>query len=237
MDLNAKSDFERFIFGSLQEGYPSDCLVEGIEQVPFLDKTTIADIPLELAAFDDRNRISVQPREVGIHFYKEDYKFASALLQPLKWVERFSAFKSIITPDLSIGDQMPRWIKVRNTVWSRAAGAIWNEQGFPVFPNLRWRSPDDYDFVAAGIHRGSVVATSNYGNRQLASDRAIFQHGISAMVERIAPEAVIIYGSLDARLMNYLESKTQVFIFKPNRAITANLKSVSNVPHLFDLEG
>jgi hypothetical protein len=215
MRLNPKNDFERFIFGSLQDGYPGYRQVDEIEHMPFLDKTFISDIPAELTAFNDRNRISEEPSNVGIHFYKADNLFKTALLNPLTWVERFAPFKTLITPDVSIGDGMPRWVRVRNTVMARSAGAIWNEQGFPVVANLRWRSPADYGFVASGIHQGSVVAVSNYGNRREPQERAIFEHGVIAMVEMIQPEAIILYGSIDNRLRDLLESRTQVFLFRP----------------------
>lgn len=236
MRLNPKNEFERFIFGSLQDGYPGYKQVDDIEHIPFLDKTYISDIPEELTPFNDRNRISVEPSNAGIHFYKSDYQFKTALLKPLSWVERFAPFKTLITPDVSIGDGMPRWIRVRNTVLARAAGAIWNEQGFPVVANLRWRSPADYGFVASGIHQGSVVAVSNYGNRREPQERATFEHGVLAMVEMIEPAALMLYGSIDTRLRDLLESRTQVFIFRPNGPLVKVKESMSDPANLFDLD-
>jgi hypothetical protein len=194
-------------------GYPIGSPVDGVWQVPVLDRFNGQTVPTELIAFDDRSRTS-DPRNAGIHFYRNDLKFASVLENPLDWVSRFSDFGLILTPDVSLGDDMPPWMRQHITCISRAVGVIWQKRGMPVIPSLRWRSNDDLPFVTAGIPAGGSIAVSNYGSRSELSERIIFREGLEEVLCILKPERVLLYGSTDPNLQALLESSTELHVYK-----------------------
>jgi hypothetical protein len=134
--------------------------------------------------------------------------------RPLEWVSRFSDFGFILTPDISLGDDMPSWMRQKKTCISRAIGVIWQSRGLQVVPSLRWRSTEDLLFVTAGIPEGGVIAVSNYGFRRDLSERIIFRSGLEAILPTLKPKAVLLYGSSDANLKSLLEAETELIEFR-----------------------
>jgi hypothetical protein len=57
--------------------------------------------------------------------------------------------------------------------------------------------PDSYEFAFAGLPHNSLLAVSAQGVRQ-RENRAHFVRGYTAMVERLAPRLVLVYGTLPA---------------------------------------
>jgi hypothetical protein len=194
-------------------GYPVGSPVAGKWQVPVLNRLDTLNIPGELIAFDDRKR-STDPRNSGIHFYRNDNKFASVLKNPLVWVNAFMDFGYVLTPDISLGDDMPPWMRQQITCLSRAVGVIWQQRGLNVIPSLRWRCNEDLPFVTAGISLGGTIAVSNYGFRSELSERIIFRSGLEEVLEILRPEKVLLYGSADPNLRALLDDKTDLFVFQ-----------------------
>jgi hypothetical protein len=211
--LSGKSKVERIVFGSLSDAYPENHPVEGIDQVPVLSRRSITDIPTELVAFDDLKRARSQG-DAGLHFFREDRKFISALLNPEAKIKGFAPYKIILTPDVTIGQGMPHWQRVRNVVLGRAAGVIWEKRGLKVIPTLRWVDEADLKLVACGVPQRSVFAVSSYMARRDPADYRIFQHGLRYLANYLNPVAVIVYGSLDAKLLLELSDQCDVFVFE-----------------------
>ncbi len=194
-------------------GYPVGSPVDGVWQVPVLDRFNGQTVPTELIAFDDRSR-TFDPRNAGIHFYRNDSKFASVLKNPRAWVKAFMDFGYVLTPDISLGDDMPSWMRQHITCLSRAVGVIWQQRGMNVIPSLRWRSNEDLPFVTAGIAAGGTIAISNYGFRSELSERMIFRSGLEEVLEILQPEKVLLYGSADPNLRALLDDKTDLFVYQ-----------------------
>ena len=194
-------------------GYPVGSPVAGSWQVPVLEISKSRITPNELIAFDDRNR-ATSPINSGIHFYRDDKKFASVVRNPPSWVSRFSEFGFILTPDISLGDDMPSWMRQQITCISRAVGVIWQHRGMNVIPSLRWRSNDDLPFVTAGISKGGTIAVSNYGFRSEHSERIIFRDGLEEVLQILSPKKVLLYGSTDANLQSLLDSNTELHTYQ-----------------------
>ena len=64
-----------------------------------------------------------------------------------------------------------------------------------VIPSVNWGGRESYEFCFDGIEKGSVVAVGTYGCVKKRQDRANFERGFIAMLNRIEPQTVIIYGS------------------------------------------
>lgn len=211
--LFTHADDQLALYTRFPVGYPVGSPVAGEWQVPVLNGFTSSSIPGELIAFDDRKRSS-DPRNSGIHFYRNDSKFASVLKNPLSWVNAFMDFGYVLTPDISLGDDMPCWMRQHITCLSRAVGVIWQQRGMNVIPSLRWRYNEDLPFVTAGIAVGGTIAVSNYGFRSELSERIIFRSGLEEILEILQPEKVLLYGSADPNLRALLDNKTDLFVYQ-----------------------
>ena len=193
-------------------GYPIGHPVAGDAQVPTLNRVLIDRPPEQLIAFDDRNR-AVSPATSGIHFFRDDVKFDSILRNPLAWVARFADYSILLTPDSSLGDDMPTWLRQQRTCHSRAVGVIWQARGLKVVPTLRWRSLEDISFVTCGIPVGSTVAMSNYGARRDPHEKYLFRVGAEEILRILKPNHVLLYGSLDPNLQALFDEQTRVIAY------------------------
>lgn len=211
--LVGKTQIEKILFGNLPAAYPANHPVEGLQQVPVLRRVNITDIPEELVAFDDRKRVK-SSAQTGLHFFRDDSKFISVLLEPEMKAKEFAAYKIVLTPDVTIGTGMPPWQKARNLVLGRAAGVVWENRGIKVIPTVRWLGEEDWDMVTCGIPQRSVFAVSSYMARRDPADYLTFQHGLRYLVDCLKPVAEIVYGSLDDELFTELSSHCALFVYQ-----------------------
>lgn len=200
------------LLGGLMKGYQTHFQVAGSEQIPVLKPVHLEDIPQRMFPFDARTLIK-DPQSSSIHFYKDDSKFVSVVADPLLWVGKLQRFRSVLTPDLSLSSKMAPWQRVKNTVYSRAVGAVWQAHGITVIPSIRWATQSDYEFVGDGIASGSTISFGAHGTYRDFEKRWLFEHGVEAMLERLSPKSIIIYGRVDTRFLQRVENKVQVHNF------------------------
>ena len=224
MHFQLDSDQEFSSFTAFPRGYPLGHPVEGSSQVPKLFSVHLEEVPQRLVAFNDRARVH-EPKKVGLHFYKYDKTFDSFVKDPLTWVSRLMGFGVVLTPDLSIGDDMPSWLRQSRTCQSRAVGVILQSRGFTVVPSLRWRAMEDLHFVTAGIDRESTIALSNYGARRSSEERFLFRIGVEQILQELKPKTVLLYGSLDSDLRSVFESTRVIEYPSPMSQIRRCAKS------------
>lgn len=211
--LYTHSDHDLVRYTRFPEGYPVGSAVAGPWQVPVLEPLELFSAPSEMYAFDDRKRIQVSST-TALHFYRDDAKFASVVTKPLEWVSVFCEYGYVLTPDISLGDDMPPWLRQQNTCLSRAVGVVWQRRGLNVIPSLRWRSIDDIPFVVAGISPGSTISVSNYGSRRDIAERMIFKTGLEEILRVLNPAVVLLYGSADPTLQTMIETYSRLHIYK-----------------------
>lgn len=208
-------------------GYPQGHPVSGEWQLPLLKPVLAPDPTLDAIGFDDRKRVK-NPSNSIVHFYRDDMKFMGLLLDPKKWVYRFMDFGYVITPDISLGDEMPEWLIAHRTFYSRAVGAIWQSRGLKVVPNLRWRRLEQIPHIVQGLPSGSTIAFSNYGFRRSAKERKLFHDGLVQIISFLKPSTVVIFGSLDNDLTQALLGVPQVIVLSS----PLSTKSKSTGPRL-----
>jgi len=70
------------------------------------------------------------------------------------------------------------------------------QNGIPVINNVRWGTPESYDYSFEGIPENSIVAIGTVGGspRQLVN-RERFIEGLYEMVKRLKPHTILIFGS------------------------------------------
>ena len=232
MIMNPRSCFESFIFGDLVQGFSESQLVEGPDQVPVLRRFDAEYLPTHLVAFNDRGR-GHDPIDTGIHFYKRDQALSSVVVNPLNWIDRIFDYKCVLTPDITLSSNLPRWQRVRNTVYSRAVGAVWQSRGIHVLPSLRWVDSKDYDFVKSGLEYGTCFAVSSYGVLSDPEKTRDFNNGLKHFQRELKPQEILIYGRVGFRLLDELQSETQVRILPSGFRHFQEDANVANQTHLF----
>lgn len=149
-------------------------------------------IPDKLLPFD--HALSQNRFEYFVHFYIGDNRFERLWRRPGDYLERLSKFHGVISPDFSLYRDLPLAMQVWNTYRSRALGHWLARNGIEVIPNVRWSDERSYPFCFDGIQPGKPVAVGTHGCIQHKEDKLYFQKGLEAMVERLNPSSVIVYG-------------------------------------------
>lgn len=111
----------------------------------------------------------------GLRGIWHDYKFALKVLKH---------FAGAITPDFSTYQDFPKPIKLYNTYRMRAFGYWLGINGIPVINNVRWGTPETFNYCFDGIEKNSIIAIGTCGGspRRLR-DRNRFDRGIDELVK------------------------------------------------------
>jgi hypothetical protein len=182
--------------------------------IPVLKPVFLDSLPEKLIAFNDLGRSISKENEV-IHFYKSDDKLVPVILDPLKYLNDLIPFSAVLTPDVSVTTDMHEWMRVRNTVYSRIVGVVYQAHGLSVIPSLRWSDQNDYDLVAAGLPPGGTVAFSNVGLMKDHWLKAEFSKGLEHFIQRLKPTTVLLYGSASKELLLLIPETVRVRHYRP----------------------
>jgi len=212
MRLESSTDPINFKTYPAPKSFPFGCEVEGPDQIPVLKGISLAEIPKALCAFDGV-RTDIPYDDVGIHFYRDDSKFSKVLRQPEFFVQKFSKYGAVLTPDVTLGTEMARCQRANNTFASRAAGAVWESRGLKVIPSLRWVSAEDLELVATGVCRNGVIAVSSNGMFRDYNLRREFDFGLNYLLERLTPAAIIFHGKITEKQKHRIEQNAQLAHF------------------------
>ena len=69
-----------------------------------------------------------------------------------------------------------------------------NWQGCQVINNVRWGTPESYQYCFDGIPQNSIVAVSTVGCLKNIDDEWRFVKGLEVMVDRLSPSHILVYG-------------------------------------------
>ena len=186
--------------------FMADGAVFGKYDIPYCP-TTSKTIPRKIITWDEakaiyKKKIKVNSNfknEAYVCFYLDDYKFDGARgiwYDPYKVLTILHHFGGVITPDFSTYQDFPVALKICATFRMRLWGYWLGTNGISVTNNVRWGTPESYDYSFEGIPENSIVAIGTVGGspRQLV-DRKRFIEGLYEMVKRLKPHTVLIYGS------------------------------------------
>ncbi len=156
-------------------------------------------VPARLVAYSDRRAIEHATAgpvtdSAAVHFFLDDYRFETVWSKPERGLSRCQRLGAALTPDFSLWRDMPRVMQQWQVYRSRWCGAWLLHHGVAVIPTVSWSTPDSYEFAFAGIPAGSVVAVATVGVCREREARELFAAGMSAMLERLAPSVVLVYG-------------------------------------------
>lgn len=135
----------------------------------------------------------------GLRGIWHDYKFALKVLKH---------FAGAITPDFSTYQDFPKPIKLYNTYRMRAFGYWLGINGIPVINNVRWGTPETFNYCFDGIEKNSIIAIGTCGGspRRLR-DRNRFDRGIDELVKRLHPHTIVVYGYANYQCFEKLKAQ------------------------------
>ena len=174
-----------------------------VNDIPYCP-TTAESLPESIITWDEAKHIhKTMPRgevnESYVCFYMDDYKFdgSKGIWHNYKYALKvLGRFSGVITPDFSTYQDFPMPIKIYNTYRMRAFGYWLGKNGVHVINNVRWGSPESYQYCFDGILENSIVAIGTVGGSpKKKKDRRCFEDGLFKMVDMLHPKTIVVYGS------------------------------------------
>ena len=149
-------------------------------------------IPNKLIGFNYAK--TSKEKNVGIHFYLDDYQFERLWNKPEEYVDILKQYECILSPDFSLYMDMPMPMKIWNIYRSRLIGQYYQSQGIKVIPTLSWAEEETFEFCFEGIPKGSIVSISTIGVKKNKEALKIWRAGVDELIRRIEPSTILIYG-------------------------------------------
>lgn len=146
-------------------------------------------VPTWMAPWRWRAEFPVAPGGAQ-HFFAEESKFESLWVYPRRCLDRIALVGMVVSPDVALHRIAPMACQVWNVYRNRWLACSWADQGGFVIPAVSWAEQESFEYAFLGVSRNSTVAVSTHG----VEDWRAFHHGLVAMVERLAPYAVLLCG-------------------------------------------
>jgi len=151
--------------------------------------------PLKLLSYSRRDdRLIHYPNSI-CHFFVDDFRYESIWNRPSVSISRVRKFWATLTPDFSIFPNWPVIVQQWNTYRSRWIGRYWQAHGINVIPTVNWSNESSFDWCFISLPKQSVVSISVPDVRERRVSRR-FEQGFNAMIERLEPIQVIVYGTM-----------------------------------------
>lgn len=183
--------------------------------------TTATRIPVRLIGFDEAKTVHAKKLREGtldyhvnafVHFYIDDSKFdgkrSSFWLFPDKVVDVISHFDGIICVDPSTYADFPDPLKRWNYYRMNAFGYWIASLGYEVISNVRWNTPDTWDYCFDGNPHNSMLCLGTVASSlRYKLNYTQFSEGLNKMYETLNPHTLIVYGSSNYPCFDDLRSK------------------------------
>jgi len=187
---------------------------DGDLEIPHINAPEKKMIPEGMVPFSLRER-SRNHRDF-VCFYEHDIKFREIITHTEDYIDDLKRFPGIVSPDCSLYIDAPLCVQLTSIYLSRAVGYYLQKQGIYVIPNIRWGDERTYttemfrDKVAfLGIEKNSTVSIGTYGQVRSAESKRIFREGLTAMLEELQPETVLVYGPMPDSIFHGLLERTR----------------------------
>ena len=154
----------------------------GLLELPVIHP--IHEVPNRLVAFS--KAVNCDDRDRWVHFYEDDFHFERLWDDPMRWLDFLKGF--------SVYRDMPLIVQLYNIYRSRAIGCWLQANGVKVICNLRWGDRRTHRLCCDGAPRCCVVAVGTLGTLRDRDDRHCFTEGLSAVVTRLQPTTIVVYG-------------------------------------------
>ena len=197
----------------------TNAFFEGFLEIPIIEKPKEIVIPSALIPFTQMKRSAAKTE--AVHFYEHDKRFSDVLTCTKELLPELSKFSAVISPDCSLYRDMPLCLQIANTYMNRAIGHYLQLHGIYVIPNVRWGDERSYTtsvlpekFAFAGLPKHSIVSVGTYGCIQGKENKRYFREGLTAMLDELEPEYVLVYGSMPDSIFGDLADRTTFVHYK-----------------------
>lgn len=163
----------------------------GKYDIPIIKKQDIDVSELKTISFCHTQYGDTRNKNKLVHFFLHDYRFECVYENADILYEKLKQYKYLLTPDFSLYMDMPIALQINSVFKNRWCGAYWQNKGKIVIPTVSWSDERSFEFCFDGIERGSVVAISTHGNRNVKEE---FMKGYYELLKKINPCCIICYG-------------------------------------------
>ena len=193
---------------------------DGYLGIPLIRKPKEIIIPSDIVPFTKRDKVCDPTIAVGFH--EMDTEFAEVLISPEEYIDEFchqplvtpESIKPLLTPDCSLYRDAPLAVQITNVYRNRVIGYYYQSRGAYVIPQIRWGNALSYTtqvlperLAFLGVEKHSIYAIGTYGCFKTRDDKYHFEAGLSAMMETLEPEVILVYGSMNEKVFGpYLKS-------------------------------
>lgn len=156
-------------------------------------------------------------KNVGIHFYLDDYQFERLWNNPLKYVDTLREYDCILSPDYSTYTDMSYASKVWSVYKSKLIGAFYQYMGLTVIPTVQFCEKDSYKYAFSGMPKHSTVSVSNIGVMGNKEAFKMWNEGVDALLQELEPKRILLYGHKierdygNAEIVHYKNKNIQKF--------------------------
>jgi len=133
-------------------------------------------------------------KNVGVHFFIDDYQFERVWRSPQLYLEMLRPYKMVLAPDFSLYLDIPMAVKIWNVYRSRLIAHYWQQQGLNIIPTLQWAEPRTFEFCFDGIPKNGIVAVSTLGAAKHRVSRELWKMGMKEAIKRLHPKTILLYG-------------------------------------------
>ena len=163
---------------------------EGFYQMPVIKP--VDHVPADLIGFN--YMLTAKEKNVGIHFYVDDYQFERVWNAPQKYLPKLAEFDCVLTPDFSLYLDMPVAMKIWNVYRSRMIGQMMQRMGITVIPTAQWAEESSFTYCFDGMPHNSTISVSTVGIKNRDESLDVYRKGCDEMIKRLSPKRLIVYG-------------------------------------------
>lgn len=180
-------------FDVMKEIFIQGCELSGEYGFPVLSKVNCN--PKDTVDFRESFSRKIKNwRELSINFYIDDFKFNSCFNNPLKYLEHFSCFHSLLSFDFSMSIHAPMAINIWNNYRNHVLDYFYSSQGITVVPDANILPEMFWDWCWDGLPKHSTLCCCTNGRVKNPEIRLDFCRQFKEMERRLEPYRIIIVG-------------------------------------------
>lgn len=187
---------------------------DGILEMPCIERPAKVILPERLIPIDKISR-STDHSEVVVP-YVCDAAFGDIVRNPADYVASLAQFPAMASLDNSVYVDSPLAVQIANVYRSRALAHYFQRQGLTVYANVRWGDERSYTtaalpepFAFLGLPKHSILCLGTYGSCKTKEEKYHLRHGLTAMLDYLQPEIVLVYGAMPNDVFAGLLQKTR----------------------------
>lgn len=183
-------------FENITKWLPASFEVDGAYDTPII--LPVDDVPEvdRVVRFCDAKRERLDDRTL-VHFYTQDYQFERIWTHIDAYIPMMQRAGVMLSPDFSLFTDLPRAMQIYNHYRKHYIARYYQRNGVCVIPSIGWSDRESVAWCFGGEPEHAIVSVSSIGCMRHGEDvRKLFMYGYDAMLERLAPEAILFFGTV-----------------------------------------